>query len=187
MRVITGTARGMRLSAPKGIQTRPTSDRVKEALFSILESRIKILNSCVLDICAGTGAIGIEAMSRGAKSCYFIEHSRDAMSIIKKNISSTKLLAKTEFWETDVVQGLNILAAKRAEFDIIFFDPPYSAGLYDSVIKSIEKSDMLSNKGIFVVECSQRQTIEIPLCKIIQVDSRVYGDTVLKFYTRNNI
>src|ERR1035437_1533899 len=117
MRVIAGTCRGKKLTAPSGVMTRPTSDRVKEALFSILASRIDFADVRVLDICAGTGSLGIEALSRGAGSCCFIECNLSVKAILEKNILVTCGNDRSEILNMDVVKALHVIACRGQSFD----------------------------------------------------------------------
>lgn len=147
MRVIAGSMRGLRLSAPDGINTRPTLDRVKEAVFSMLMPYLS--NAVVLDLFAGSGAIGIEALSRGASKAVFIDNDKSAISCIKKNISSGKVEERANVFCMDAIK---YLSECNERFDIIFLDPPYFNNAYSSVLESIAKKDILSPDGIIVVE-----------------------------------
>ena len=137
MRIISGKFKGLKLQPPLDSNTRPTSDRLKEALFSILESHKYNLNmntSKVLDICSGTGALGIEAISRGAKVAYFIEKDPKAMNVIEKNISKLKINNKNEveikLLKDDAIKALGKI---RTIFDIVFIDPPYNSSIIDEL------------------------------------------------------
>ena len=183
MRVIAGTARGTSLVAPRGMKTRPTADRVREALFSILLSRCTLQGVRVLDICAGTGALGIEALSRGAGSCTFIERDRQALDALRRNLSAAGMLDRSSISSVDAPAALRGLGASGAAFDLIFFDPPYQSDLYASVPPLVAGSRLLAPEGIMVIERASRST-PLPDCAgLIQSDSRRYGDTVLEFFT----
>jgi len=183
MRVIAGRARGMRLVAPRGTHTRPTADRVREALFSIIQSRFALEDARILDICAGTGSLGIEALSRGAAFCCFIEKDRDALAALKKNLSTVRYEACADLLEMDVFKALNLLAARGNLFDIVFFDPPYSANLYLAVSEALSNSSLLKTGGLFVAESDVRNPLPDQVGKFVKSDNRIYGDTVLDFYT----
>lgn len=145
MRIIAGNLRGLKLSSPDGEETRPTLDRVKEAVFSILMPYV--YDSVVLDMFAGSGALGIEALSRGAKKAVFAEKRRDAANCIKNNIDSAKLAEKSEVFFGDVFNYLNKC---NICFDIVFIDPPYNSDLYYRATDFI--SDYLSEDGLVVME-----------------------------------
>lgn len=183
MRVIAGSARGTRLAVPRGMHTRPTADRVREALFSIIQSRFVLEDARVLDICAGTGSLGIEALSRGALSCCFIENDRNALAILKKNLSTVRYDARAELLELDALKALNLLAARRNLFDIVFFDPPYASSLYQVVAETLCNRSLLKVGGLFITESDVRNPLPDHVGKFVKIDSRNYGDTVLDFYT----
>jgi 16S rRNA (guanine966-N2)-methyltransferase len=183
MRVIAGTCRGKKLAAPPGITTRPTSDRVKEALFSILTSRIDFADISVLDICAGTGSLGIEALSRGAGSCCFIESNVSVKSILVKNIMVTDCQERSEIMNMDAVKALQIIAGRSRHFDLVFFDPPYSSELYMLIPDAVDSSDLLAPGSILVVETSVRQGLAESYGRLKRFDRRVYGETALELYT----
>lgn len=149
MRVITGSARGRRLKELEGYDTRPTTGRVKEGLFNILQFDLE--GRRVLDLFAGTGQLGIEALSRGAAAAVFVEQRRDAAALIKENLRLTGLADRGR-----VVSGeaMAFLASCRERFDIILLDPPYAAGLLKIAINAISQFDILSNHGIIVCESS---------------------------------
>ena len=155
MRVITGTARGRRLKELEGLETRPTTDRVKEGLFNIIQFDIE--GRRVLDLFAGTGQLGIEALSRGARSAVFVDARRDAAATVKENLKITGLSDRAR-----VVQGdaMSFLASCREKFDHIFLDPPYGAKLWENSLDSINKFDILSNHGIII--CKSPLEEELP-------------------------
>lgn len=147
MRVITGTARGRRLGELEGLETRPTADRVKEGMFNVVQFDIE--GRRVLDLFAGTGQLGIEALSRGAASAVFVDCRRDAAALVRENLRRTGLSERAR-----VIQGdsLGFLASCGEKFDLIFIDPPYAAGLWESAINAISQFDILSNHGIILCE-----------------------------------
>lgn len=182
MRVIAGTCRGKKLSAPTGVTTRPTSDRVKEALFSILSSRIDFAGIRVLDICAGTGSLGIEALSRGAGSCCFIEFNLTVKSILEKNILVTCCKERSEILIMDAVRALNVMAGRGQGYDLVFFDPPYDSELYERVPETLESSGLLTQGSILVAECSVRNQLQESYGRLKRFDRRVYGETALELF-----
>lgn len=157
MRVITGTARGKRLAELEGMDTRPTTDRVKEGLFNAIQFDIE--GRRVLDLFAGTGQLGIECLSRGAERCLFVDQRREAVSVIRKNLKTCGFEDRGQ-----VVQGeaLRILKSQRTPFHLIFLDPPYDTPLLDSTLKTIADIDILSENGIIVCESpADRELIEL--------------------------
>lgn len=147
MRVITGSARGCRLKELEGMETRPTTDRVKEGLFNIIQFDIE--GRKVLDLFAGTGQLGIECLSRGAASAVFVDRRPDAVKLIRENLKATRLSDKARVVSGDSMEFLKSL---RESFDLIFLDPPYEAGLLEPAIAHIAKFDILSPHGIIVAE-----------------------------------
>ena len=149
MRVIAGSARRLNLVTPKGNDTRPTSDKIKETLFNILAP--ELYGVTFLDVFAGSGAIGIEALSRGAKSCVFIEKDKAALSCIRKNLETTHFTDVSEVYSQDAVAALHNLGPKRY-FDIVFMDPPYKLGLERSVLTFLAGSKMVDGNSLIIVE-----------------------------------
>jgi 16S rRNA (guanine966-N2)-methyltransferase len=182
MRVIAGNARGIRLAAPRGMNTRPTADRVREALFSIIQSRFGLEGSRVLDICAGTGSLGIEALSREAASCCFIEHDRNAVALLKRNLIAAHCGERADILELDALKALRLLSVRGARFDIVLFDPPYASGLYNTVPEMLCSLSLLADEGLFIAESSTRNVLPDHLGNLAKDDRRVYGDTALEFY-----
>lgn len=182
MRVIAGTFRGRTLSAPEGVMTRPTSDRVKEALFSILSSRIDFTDISVLDICAGTGSLGIEALSRGAGSCCFIELNMVVKAMLEKNIRTTCCQERTQILTMDAVKAIHTVAGRRQQYDLVFFDPPYASKLYHHVLETVAALGILSPGAILVAECSARIQLPGPYGRLKRFDRRVYGETALELF-----
>jgi 16S rRNA (guanine966-N2)-methyltransferase len=147
MRVITGSARGRRLKELEGMETRPTTDRVKEGLFSIIQFEIE--GRRVLDLFAGTGQLGIECLSRGAASAVFVDRRSDALKLIRENLKTTDLSDRASVISGD---ALEFLKSRRERFDLIFLDPPYGAGLLEPALEQIVRFDILSPHGIIVAE-----------------------------------
>lgn len=181
MRVITGQAKGKKLKAPKGLTTRPTTDRVKEALFNILNLYIE--DSQVLDLFAGSGSIGIEALSRGAKKSFFVDKSSEAIKCINDNLHHTNLISKAEVYRNDVFNALLLLGRKKEKFDIIFIDPPYLQGFEINVLEKIKEYSLLYHDGIIIIEISKKDIIPEIITDFYCERSENYGDTTLLFYT----
>ena len=149
MRVIAGTARSMPIKAAEGNNTRPTTDRIKETLFNILQADIP---GCrFLDLYSGSGAIGIEALSRGARQAVFVENSRPAIAVIKDNLNFTKLYDKAVVMEQDVLSAVNRLSGCEV-FDIVFMDPPYGNDYEYDVLKALSHSDIIDRYTIIIIE-----------------------------------
>ena len=147
MRVISGSARGRRLKELKGMETRPTTDKVKEAVFSAI--RFELDGARVLDLFAGTGQLGIEALSGGAESAVFVEKRPDALRLIQENLDLTQFSANAQVVPGD---AMAYLASVRAPFDIIFLDPPYEGDLLERAIAHIARFDILAPDGIIIAE-----------------------------------
>ena len=149
MRIISGSAKGMRLDSLEGNDTRPTLDRVKEALFNIIQTNIK--QASVLDLFSGSGALGIEALSRGAKKVVFCDNSYSATEIINKNLTKTKLIENSIIIKKDYIKALEDFY-KKEKFDIIFVDPPYAKNIAIKAVEKIINLDLLEKKGIIIIE-----------------------------------
>lgn len=147
MRVITGSARGRRLLELEGMDTRPTTDRVKEGIFNIIQFDIE--GRKILDLFAGTGQLGIEALSRGAASAVFVEQRRDAVNLIRDNLRLTGLSDRARVVNGD---ALSFPASAGERFGLIFLDPPYAANLWEASLDAISRFDILANHGIIVCE-----------------------------------
>jgi 16S rRNA (guanine966-N2)-methyltransferase len=184
VRVIGGSCRGRRLHTPRGLSVRPTSDKVKESLFNILAGTLGPLDGCaVLDIFAGTGNLGIEALSRGAKSAVFIDSSRESTTIISKNLSLTGFTDRSRIIFKDFCQALGILESSGEVFQLIFIDPPYQKGLIEKCLEQLQKSSVIDEQTVVVTEFSSREDIADCHGCLQQIDKRVYGDSALAFYT----
>ena len=153
MRVISGAARGRRLRELSGMETRPTTDKVKESIFNIIPFDVE--GRRALDLFAGTGQLGIEALSRGAAGCTFVDVRREAAALIRENLAHTGLAGGT------VVQGdfLAFLTGCREKFDLVFLDPPYASGLLERALEVIAKIDIMSENGIIVCESGAEQVL----------------------------
>jgi len=176
MRIISGQFKGRKLKTLEGMNTRPTADRVKEALFNILGN--KTYDAKILDLFAGSGALGLEALSRGASYCTFVDSSKDAISIIKENIKLCKQEENSKVINKDYVEALRLLKDK---FDIIFVDPPYSKGIELTVLKNIK--EILSDDGIIVIETDKSDILDDEINGFLKYDTRKYGRTIISFYT----
>lgn len=176
MRIIAGKFRGKRLFSPEGEGTRPTSDKVRESVFGILASRGEI-GGRVLDLFAGTGALGLEALSRGADTAVFVDKSPAAAKIIRKNIALTG--ADAEVYNTDWKVAVRKLTGR---FDLIFLDPPYALGAETDVVAAIDERDLLAEGGVIVVEHDARN--DFATAESFAADRRTYRGTSVTFLRR---
>lgn len=151
MRVIAGSAKRMPLKTVEGMDTRPTTDRIKETLFNMISEYLA--DSYFLDLFSGSGAIGIEALSRGAAHATFVEQNKKAMNCIRENLKFTKLDDRAELYETDVINALSRMEGRK-KFDYIFMDPPYDQLLEKRVLEYLQESDLLSEDALIIVEAS---------------------------------
>lgn len=179
MRVITGTARGMTLKAPAGLKTRPTLGQVKEALFSAIQFEIE--GRRALDLFAGSGQLGIEALSRGAKSAVFVDSSRQAIAVVRENLTKTKLADKAKIVQSDY---LSYLAGCRETFDLIFLDPPYAEVFLETALKRISEIDILSDSGIIICERPPEKQLPSEIGALLQSRNYRYGKTAVTLYRR---
>lgn len=157
MRVIAGTAKRMQLKTLDGLDTRPTTDRIKETLFNMLTPYI--YDSVFLDLFAGSGGIGIEALSRGARETVFVEKNPKAMECVKENLKHTKLSGKAVTMTTDVMTALYKLDGEK-KFDYIFMDPPYNNELEKKVLEYLSESDLLEEQAVIIVEASKETVFD---------------------------
>jgi len=179
LRVISGNLRGKRLFSPKGQELRPTSDRVKEAIFDILQDQFQGQN--VLDLFAGTGALGIEGLSRGASKAVFVEESPRSLSALRRNIEECRLKDRAEVLGRKVLPALKILEARGEAFGLIFLDPPYDRGEARRVLEVLSRSSILTPETLVVAEHSLSEGIDsIP--SLQRVDRRKYGRTLVSFF-----
>ena len=180
MRVITGKARGIVLKAPDGMATRPTADRVKEALFSIIQ--FDIPNARVLDLFGGTGQLGIEALSREAKSAVFVDERDDACKLIKENLKRTHLESSAKVIRSDYMAYLRNC---KETFDIIFLDPPYAEVFLENSLKMITEIDILQSGGIIVTERPVDKELLIDLQGYSRSKDYKYSRTILTIFRKN--
>ena len=180
IRVIAGLAKGHKLKTIPGMTTRPTLDRVKESLFSIILNYLP--DSEVLDIFSGTGSLGIEALSRGAKHAYFVDKSKDCCDIIKENLIHTKLQDKSTIYNMNFDDAIVKLAAQNKKFDLIFLDPPYNKNFVQEMLKILMNSDIINDDGILIAEHHINDILPEHEGKLTLADKRKYGDTALSLY-----
>lgn len=182
MRIITGIAKGRAILAPEGLNTRPTSDRVKESLFNIIAKNIH--GARVLDLFSGTGNLGLEAISRGAEKCTFVENNNSTYKILSMNIEALGFVSSSELYRRDAFEVLELLGKEKKKYDIIFLDPPYSRGLVESSIKRISELMILDDNGIIISECDEKDTIPDNINDIKVYRNEKYGRTRIYFWNK---
>ena len=182
MRVISGTARGTTLKTPDGMTTRPTTDRVKEALFSILQ--FDLSGRRVLDLFGGTGQLAIEALSRGAKSAVLVDAGDAACRLIRENLRRTHFEQAARVVRADY---LTYLGSCRERFDLIFLDPPYAEVFLETALKRIVEIDILQSGGIIATERPLGKELPVQLPGLIRSKDYRYGKTVLTFYRKEEV
>lgn len=182
MRIITGIAKGRIIKAPDGLNTRPTSDRVKEALFNIISK--KIYGARVLDLFTGTGNLGLEAISRGAEMCTFVEKNNNAYKILASNIEMLGFIFTSELYRGDAFDVLETIGKVNKKYDIIFLDPPYSMGLVEKSVKKISELMIMEQNGVIVSECDEKDIIPEKINDIKTYRIEKYGRTKIYFWNK---
>jgi 16S rRNA (guanine(966)-N(2))-methyltransferase RsmD len=180
MRVIAGTAKGFRLSTPKGRATRPTADRVKEAVFNILSPRLP--EAIFLDLFAGSGAIGIEALSRSAQFTVFVESSGQAVKNLRQNLQHTGFTEQARVLTMDGIKALHLLAAENVSFDLAYIDPPYWQGIAFRALACVGAKKLLVPGGLALVEVDRREELAEEEGPLRKIRVAVYGDTAVHIY-----
>ena len=180
MRVVSGTARGVILKTPEGLQTRPTADKVKEAMFSILQ--FDLPGAAVLDLFGGTGQLGIEALSRGAKSAVFVDAWDKACTLIKENLRRTKMEQSSRVVRSDY---LSYLRSCKEQFDIILLDPPYAEVFLETALKCIMEIDILRTGGIIVCERPMEKDLPWDFPNFTRSKDYKYGKTIITLYRKD--
>lgn len=177
MRVIAGEYKGRKLQAPRNNDVRPTTDKVKEAMFSILMPYLE--GASCLDLFAGTGGLGLEALSRGAEYCLFCDRERESIALVKENIRLCQAEKKSR-----VIFGDYMKALEKADrkFDIIILDPPYSSGIYEKCLTSIDKLDLLTDEGIIIAEHEKYADLPESTGNLVMLKEKRYGKTLLTLY-----
>lgn len=171
----------MRLASLPGRTTRPTADMVKEALFNILGGRAD--GATVLDLFAGSGALGIEALSRGAARATFVEHDRKAVAVIRANLERTQFTSCAHVLRTDALRAISNLQRSGQQFDLIFADPPYGRQLAAAVVPALANAQLLAEDGRIVIEHHRQEELPLRSANIEQIRAARYGDTTLTFYS----
>lgn len=181
MRIVAGNCKGKRLISLEGIATRPTLDRVKEALFNIIQ--FDVSGARVLDLFSGSGSLGIECLSRDAKECVFCDNSYEAIKVIKKNLENTKFENSSVIINKDYMLAIKKLHKEGYKFDIIFLDPPYDSDFDVKALEEIIKLELLADDGLIIIETdNKKKEEEILKNKKIRIhDKRQYGRVLLIF------
>ena len=177
MRIITGEYKGRKLETPRGDDIRPTTDKVKEAIFNLLMH--DVYDAVCVDLFTGTGNLGLEALSRGARRCYFCDNARDSLNLAKTNIKKCQASEKAIVLAGDYSKCLSRI---REQADIFFLDPPYQAGLYENCLERIDTLDLLSQKGIIIAEHGARDQMPERAGNLRKVRERRYGKIMISIY-----
>lgn len=185
MRIVAGKNRGNKLKSPKGLFIRPTSQKVREALFDIIGTSIQ--EACFLDLFAGTGAVGIEALSRGAKKVIFIEKELKCTKIIQENLEKTKNNQNAIVYKLDFLSGLKILAKKNYLLDYIFLDPPYNISIVNISLSEISKLPILNKNSVVIAQHYKREIVNDKLNNLKLFKQKIYGECCLSFFNCVNM
>ncbi|HEX3011322.1 MAG TPA: 16S rRNA (guanine(966)-N(2))-methyltransferase RsmD [Syntrophomonadaceae bacterium] len=181
MRVIAGKAKGKRLKAPPGDNTRPITDMIKEALFNVLGERVE--GALFLDLFAGSGSVGIEALSRGAETVVFIDNNAAAVGVIRENLNNCRMTEGFEVYRNDVFRAINILQTRGSKFDLVYVDPPFTnTEIFDKVLKVLDKADILNQNGSMVIRTFRKKTLPVRLDHLFKYRHNDYGESVLHYY-----
>lgn len=179
MRIISGICRGKTLFSLKGMTTRPTADRVRESIFNIISGNLP--DARVLDLFAGSGAMGLEALSRGAQSAVFVESSPAAGGVILKNIRACRMAEKSRLLRWDITRNLNCLNSSEPAFDLVFMDPPYGKGCIRPALEHLLGRGVLADHSLIVIEHAAAEPVPEALGPATLTDQRVYGKTLVSF------
>ncbi len=180
MRIIAGSAKGRKILSPEGNGTRPTLDRIKEAIFNIIQNRVQ--GARVVDVFAGTGSLGLEAASRGAEKCYLIDKGETSYKLLAQNIKDLKFEDICTSYNMDSYEALRRFADNKEIFDLIFIDPPYLKDMIPLAIEEIYKGNLLEKSGLIVTKIDTSEEIYEGNGEIILINSRKYGNTTICFY-----
>lgn len=184
MRIIAGRARGIRLKMVPGNHVRPTADRVKESLFSVIGPFFE--GGKVLDLFAGTGALGLEALSRGADQAIFVDLSKASCATIHANAHLTKLQDQVSIIRRDARSVLKMFSKQKLKFDLIFVDPPYFNKLLEPILQEIDQNQLLSETGILIVEHTSRDVLPVTVGSLFCFRELHYGETKITLYHRED-
>lgn len=180
MRIIAGRAKGRRILSPDTMETRPTLDRVKENIFNIIQNYVR--DSVALDVFAGTGSLGLEAVSRGAKECYLIDKSPVTFPLLKKNVENLKFQDECTCLNMNAYDALKRFIDNNKVFNLIFIDPPYLKDMIPKAIDMITEGNLLDPNGLIVTKIDSTEDIYKGNHKIELINERIYGNTTVCFY-----
>lgn len=180
MRIISGRAKGRKILSPATMETRPTLDRIKEAMFSMIQGYIP--DAVVIDVFSGTGSLGLEAASRGAKECYLVDKSPVTYPILKENVENLKFNDVCTTLNMDAYMALKSMVAKGKVFDLIFIDPPYLKNLIPEAMRIIDENNMLQKDGIIMTKIDAQEDIFEGTENIKLIRSKKYGNTIVCLY-----
>lgn len=188
MRIVAGKFRGLQLATPKDERVRPTSDRVREAIFNVLAHNdfgvgFKIDGARVLDLFAGTGALGLEALSRGARYVLFVDDHHESRGLIRRNVEAAHATGATKIWRRDAGSLTEMPANAGGPFDLVFMDPPYRKGLVARALDGVEGGGWLAPRALVVAEMAEDEMFAAPDW-VGSLDERVYGDTKILIMAR---
>jgi 16S rRNA (guanine966-N2)-methyltransferase len=184
MRIIGGEARGRRLYLPGTVAVRPTADRMKEAFFSIIGP---VEGKTFLDLFAGSGNMGLEALSRGALKAVFVENNRALVDAIGKNIEACGFAGKSEILTSDFIRAIQKLVKRSEPFDVLFADPPYERGIVSLTLEHLQSGSLMEKNGLLAVQHSVREAAAVGESgQLVLTDRRQYGDTILSFFNNKD-
>jgi len=186
MRIIGGKFKGRRIEMPVGADVRPTPDRVREAIFNIIKTRLE--NESVLDLFAGSGALGIEALSRGASYAMFVDIQKRCIEAIKKNIERLPLgpAGKIKIYQSDSLKAIKKLSDSKIRFGLVFLDPPYYSDWVKKCLLYLHIYDILKHSSLIICEHFKKDTVPEKTGSLVIIRRVAYGDTALSFYTRRS-
>lgn len=180
LRIIGGSCKGKKLKSLRGLKTRPTAGRTREAVFNIISQHIP--NAMVLDLFAGTGAFGLEALSRGAATAVFIDKDRSALSIIEKNIASCYMEQRSRIIGWDIVKNIKCIENARPPFDVVFMDPPYEKGFVERALKQLPPANALADGALIIAEHSRNEVLPQAIAGLDLIRQRRYGRSMVSVF-----
>jgi 16S rRNA (guanine966-N2)-methyltransferase len=180
VRVIGGALRGKRLYPLKGLTIRPTTDYLRESIFNILAGGVE--DAVVLDLFAGSGSLGIEALSRGAATAVFVDNNSQAIKVLTRNICACNLEGQSAILKRDILRGLSFLRSIGHLFDLVFIDPPYNKGFVERTVELLHRARSTSERACIVIEHSRREVLPEKMARLILTDRRHYGKALVSFY-----
>ncbi|KAJ51522.1 16S rRNA (guanine(966)-N(2))-methyltransferase RsmD [Clostridium tetanomorphum] len=180
MRIIAGLAKGRKILSPEGMGTRPTLDRVKENIFNIIQHNV--YGTKALDLFAGTGSLGLEAVSRGAKECYLIDKGDQTFKYLQENVKNLNFEDKCKCLNVDSYGALKYFVKNQISFDLIFIDPPYAKNMIPPAMEIIDQNNILDKDGLIVTKIDSSEELYNGTDRIVMINHRKYGNTTVCFY-----